>query len=149
MITRQAFLNSAADYLVRHQRKDGKFIYRVRPDGKPVKNDYNTLRHAGTIYALCHANQHTSHDLSPTIDRALAYLWRWYLVPVPGPEMQFAIASARPGKRGDDMAKIGGLGLSLVALCSVERSWTGFETDAAAQRAWSATRSRSSKPTER
>lgn len=131
MNQRNAFLNAAASYLKRHQRKDGRFIYRARPDGGGVKKDYNTLRHAGTIYALCHAKPLLSFDVCSEIERALEYLWRWYLVPVPGSEMQFAIASGRKGRRGADIAKLGGLGLSLVALCSVDRSWTAFETSAA------------------
>ena len=126
------FLDAAAGYLTNHQRSDGRFTYRARPDGGDVKRDYNTLRHAGTIYALCNAQPFLSASVSPVIERALEYLWRWYLVPVPGTEMQFAIASGRKGRRGADAAKSGGLGLSLVALCSVDRSWTAFETDAAA-----------------
>ena len=127
MITRKAFLNSATGYLAKHQRKDGRFVYRARPDGKDVKGDYNTLRHAGTIYALCNANPFVSKDISATIERALDYLWRWFLVPVPAPNLQFAIASGRRGQSNADFAKAGGMGLSLVALCSVDRPWTEFE----------------------
>lgn len=131
MNQQDAFLNSAGSYLKRYQRKDGRFSYRARPDGGEVKRDYNTLRHAGTVYALCNAKPFLSLDVSFEIERALEYLWRWFLVPVPGSEMQFAIASGRKGQLGADIAKLGGLGLSLVALCSVDRPWTAFETTAA------------------
>lgn len=132
MVTRQKFLELACAYLADHQQSSGKFTYRLRRDGGKVKRDYNTLRHAGTIYALNQADAHVDRDLTPTIEAALDYLWRWYLVPVPGDQMQYAIASARPGKNGDSVAKIGGIGLSLVAVGSLARSWTGFEQDAVA-----------------
>ena len=131
MNERDAFLDAATGYLASHQRKDGRFAYRARPDGQSVRNDYNTLRHAGTIYALCSAEHHVSSNLSQTIDRALEYLWRWYLVPVPGSSMQFAIASGRRGQKAADVAKIGGMGLALIALCSVNRPLSAFEASAA------------------
>ncbi|MFY0691016.1 MAG: hypothetical protein JXR14_03745 [Paracoccaceae bacterium] len=129
---RRDFVRDAAQYLQKYQRKSGKFTYRVRPDAKPVKPDYNVLRHAGTVYALCQARGMVGAELDDAIDRGLEYLWRWYLVPIPGPKMQYAIAAARPGKRNDDVTKIGSMGLVLIAASSMHRPMTEFERDACA-----------------
>ena len=76
MVTRQKFLELACAYLADHQQSSGKFTYRLRRDGGKVKRDYNTLRHAGTIYALNQADAHVDRDLTPTIEAALDYLFR-------------------------------------------------------------------------
>jgi hypothetical protein len=126
------FVRSGARYLMNHQKPTGKFIYRTRSDSHVVKTDYNVLRHIGSLYSLSQSRSLLDAKINQTIDRGIEYLWRWYLVPVPGPQMQYAIASARPGKRNDDIAKIGAMGLALITISSLGRSWTKFDADAAA-----------------
>ncbi|NNK78033.1 MAG: hypothetical protein HKP40_04895 [Litoreibacter sp.] len=129
---RRDFVRNAARYLQKHQQRSGKFIYRARPDKKKVRRDYNVLRHAGTLYALCQANEIIDDDLGDTIDRGLEFLWRWYLVPIPAEDMQYAIAAARPGKSSYDITKIGSMGLAVIAASSLSRDLTPFERDACA-----------------
>lgn len=126
------FVRNAARYLMKHQKRTGKFIYRARLDDQQVKRDYNVLRHIGSLYSLSQSADLLDAKINLTVNRGLEYLWRWYLIPIPGKEMQYAIASARPGKRNDDIAKIGAMGLALIAISSLGRPWTDFESDAAA-----------------
>ena len=47
-------INLGGDYLSRIIEDDGQFKYRINLDtSQRIKPKYNTLRHAGAIYALC------------------------------------------------------------------------------------------------
>lgn len=125
------FILHSAEYFARHQRKSGKFFYRIRLDGGDVRSDYNVLRHAGAAYSLGQSLPFAGPTAQQTADRALAYLWRWYLVPVVADELQFAIASAKPGNRNCDIAKLGGVSLAQIAVSTQQRELTEFEKDVA------------------
>lgn len=125
------FIVQSAEYFARHQRKSGKFFYRMRLDGGDVRSDYNVLRHAGAAYSLGQSLPFAGPTAQQTADRALMYLWRWYLVPVVADKLQFAIASAKPSKRNFDIAKLGGVGLAQIALATQQRELTEFEKDVA------------------
>lgn len=125
------FILHSAEYFARHQRKSGKFFYRIRLDGGDVRSDYNVLRHAGAAYSLGQSLPFAGPMAQQTADRALTYLWRWYLVPVVADELQFAIASAKPGNRNCDIAKLGGVSLAQIAVSTQQRELTEFEKDVA------------------
>ncbi|MEM9695597.1 MAG: hypothetical protein AAGA56_23840 [Myxococcota bacterium] len=66
----------ASDYLVRHQRDDGSFVYLVNlnPEVSPPKK-YNLLRHAGTLYALAQrVRGHPNVKIDRTLHRGHAFL---------------------------------------------------------------------------
>ena len=120
---------SMSQYLVRKTRKSGKFAYRVNIDPRVrVRRSYNELRHAGTIYAMVDAQQRYRDDaLHDAILRAAEFLKREIIAPVPGQEGMLA-AWSDPEITGDDdelEAKLGGTGLALVALLSVEQMKPG------------------------
>ncbi|OUS08854.1 hypothetical protein A9Q96_00470 [Rhodobacterales bacterium 52_120_T64] len=128
---KRRFIAKSATYLMGHQNRSGKFIYRVRTDGKAVRKDYNVLRHAGAIYALNQSRSFTEPQIQNSIDRALSYLWRWYLIPVEAQKLRFAIASSRPGKKNSDIVKLGGISLAQIALATQQRNRSVFEDDVA------------------
>lgn len=119
----------SAAYLTEAVGEDGRFAYLVNmnPDVE-VPDDYNILRHAGTIYAMAQY-----YDLEPdpalleAMLRAGAYLRDEALGPVPDGEDMLAVWSD-PAEDRDipEQAKLGGAGLGLVALCSIERVRPGF-----------------------
>ncbi len=49
------------NYLVRHFNEDGTFDYLYNPDNDEVKDEYNMLRHAGTVYALLELYENTGN----------------------------------------------------------------------------------------
>ncbi len=131
ILAKHQFIVHSAEYFARHQKESGRFFYRTRLDGGDVRSGYNILRHAGAAYALGQSLPFAGPTAQQTADRALAYLWRWHLVPVVADELQFAIASTRPGKRNCDIAKLGGVGLAQIAVATQQRELTGFEKDVA------------------
>ncbi len=123
-------IESAAVYLVEKTGENGKFIYRVNTDPQiTVGEGYNILRHAGTIYAMAAAQQRApSPDLRNAIERAGRYLQKEAIGPVPGSTNLLAVWS-RPNvtrKNAPLQAKLGGTGLGLVALLSIEEMQPGF-----------------------
>jgi len=123
-------IDRAAAYLVRACREDGKFVYRVNldPDVTPEPK-YNMLRHAGTIYALGMAQQwRADRSIEAAMVRAAGFLKRRAIGPVPQQDPMLAVWSdpRLTGNDGPLQAKLGGTGLGLVALLSVERVRPGF-----------------------
>ena len=131
IIAKHEFIVHSAEYLARHQKNSGRFFYRIRLDGGDVKSDYNVLRHAGSVYSLAQSLPFAGPIAQRAADQALSYLWRWYLVPVEADQLQFAIVSARPGKRNCDIVKLGGVALALTALVTQQRDLSDFERDVA------------------
>lgn len=123
----------AGDYLVEVTGPDGRFEYLINMNPKvQVRPSYNELRHAGTMYAMAMRHQWEPHE--PTREallRAASYLRERCIRPVAGPEEygpMLAVWSPRSDNDDDDgdgpvhfEAKLGGAGLALVALVSVER----------------------------
>jgi len=135
-------IDRAAAYLVRACGEDGKFVYRVNLDpGVTPEPKYNMLRHAGAIYALGMARERqadgsidaatgrpTETPTEAAMVRAAGFLKRRAIGPVPGQDGMLAVWSdpELTGTDGPLQAKLGGAGLGLVALLSVERVRPGF-----------------------
>ena len=120
----EAAINSSAAYLTRACRSNGKFTYRINtnPD-TPIKPRYNLLRHAGAIYAM--ASYLQSYPQASTRDaliRASAFLKDIAIAPLPQNLDLLAVWSHPEitGSKKPLQAKLGGTGLGLVALLSVE-----------------------------
>ncbi len=121
---RQAIVASG-EYLVDACGPDGQFVYRVHLDPRDkAEPRYNILRHAGTIYALGMLNE---HQPNPTVREAMVRAAEWMkrtsLRPVHDAAGMQAIWSLSEfeGTGAPATAKLGGTGLGLVALMSVER----------------------------
>ena len=116
---------ASGEFLVGVCEPDGRFVYRVNLDPQVTpKPKYNILRHAGTIYALgmidrCHPNP----AVRDVMLRAAEWMKCSSLQPVPNEAGLLAIWSYPEINGSDDpaCAKLGGTGLGLVALMSVER----------------------------
>ena len=116
-------------YLVKNCLENGKFKYRINidPDAR-VKPRYNMLRHAGSIYALAsyeavYPNQKTRQALK----RATVFLKKSAISPIPERNDLLAVWSHPEitGSRKPLQAKLGGVGLGLVALLSMEKVCSG------------------------
>jgi hypothetical protein len=119
----------SAAYLVKQCRKNGKFLYRinVNPAIRP-KPKYNLLRHAGAIYALSFYDQTYPQQLTQnTLKRATDFLKISVIAPIPGKNDLLAVWSKPEITRSTKplQAKLGGTGLGLVALLSVEKRIPG------------------------
>ncbi|GGE39254.1 hypothetical protein GCM10011517_03710 [Actibacterium pelagium] len=98
--------------------------------GKPVRRDYNVLRHAGAIYSIARAEPYWDNDYQPACDSALSYLWAKYTIPTQvGDQKLLGIASSRPGHEGDKIVKLGGQALAIVSLLAQVRRLNAFEED--------------------
>ncbi len=123
--TLEEAIRLASDYLVRQCDERGQFVYKVNLDPNvELQPQYNIVRHAGAVYALA-----ASHRRSPTpeklaaLRRAAGFLRREAIAPVPGQQGVLAVWSRPEIERRNVpiQAKLGGTGLGLVALLSVEQ----------------------------
>ncbi len=118
-------IGAGSGYLAAAIDEDGKFEYRINLDPTlVVEKKYNILRHAGSIYALAQVYERAPDpELLMAMKRAARFMKAETLAPVPGEEGRLAIWSKHDlnntGK--PDQAKLGGAGLGLVALVSLER----------------------------
>ena len=122
-------IQSAANYLMRQCRENGKFQYRINLNkAVKLKPRYNLLRHAGTIYALASYDQAYPGELTRSaLRRAIRYLKETAIGPVPGRSDLLAVWSHPDITHGKKplQAKLGGTGIGLVALLSVEKRIPG------------------------
>ena len=123
-------LEKSARYLINSIRKDGMFRYRMNMNPKVrLSKKYNILRHAGTIYALCmYYEKEPGKQLRYVIEQAGSYLRDSSLHPIQGKKNMMGIWS-KPEVNGSDrplQVKLGGAGLGLVALLSIEKISPGF-----------------------
>jgi hypothetical protein len=120
----------AADYLARAVTSSGRFRYRVDPNRRSRRlSGYNVLRHAGAVYALAgYLQRQPDARVQSAMLRAAAYLKTCCLAPLPDQPGTLAIWSlpAVTGRDRPAVAKLGGAGLGLAALTSVERLSPGF-----------------------
>ncbi|MEM9540072.1 MAG: hypothetical protein AAGA60_11305 [Cyanobacteria bacterium P01_E01_bin.42] len=126
---RQAVERSAR-YLVAQTREDGMFVYRINLNPRiQMRRKYNMLRHAGTIYAMSTYYQlQDDRAVRSAMERAGQYLRDESIAPISGRENLLAVWS-NPDVTGSDsprQAKLGGTGLGLVALLSLEEIQPGF-----------------------
>ncbi|MBW1903765.1 MAG: hypothetical protein JRE45_18635 [Deltaproteobacteria bacterium] len=103
---------SGADFLVRHQEKDGRYRYAYDPIGDKYPQGYNLLRHVGTSFSLYQIYGLTRDaKYLAAADRAMAWLDEKH-VKTDG-EISFVLEGWQ--------AKLGGGGLALLALCEREK----------------------------
>lgn len=121
---------SAAEYLVRNTGDDGMFRYRATADpGVAMASDYNILRHAGTLYAMAgYYQDRPNEDLRLAMLRAAGYLRDKAVRAVPNKPNMFAVWSLPEvtGSDGSPQAKLGGTGLGLVGLLSLDKIQPGL-----------------------
>ena len=120
----EAAVERGTDYLVNNCRENGKFVY-ARDLERPrfQSPDYNVLRHAGAIYALCQRQAWQPNEkVEATIQRAVTFLQRETFMRLPGREDLLAVWSPPQlvGGGGPLEAKLGGTGLGLAALLAAE-----------------------------
>ena len=126
---RQASARSA-QYLVAQTKENGMFEYRINLNPRiQVRPKYNILRHAGTIYAMSMYDRWQSDPaVRSAIARAGRYLRDEPIAPLPGRDDLLAVWSEPEvnGANAPRQAKLGGTGLGLVALLSLEDIQPGF-----------------------
>jgi hypothetical protein len=115
----------AAAYLVAACGEDGQFEYLTHPDPDVALDpEYNELRHAGTMYALAMYDQwHPDAAARAALERAGRFLRERCIRPVeewPG-VLAVWLDPEISRDSGPLVAKLGGTGLALVALLSLER----------------------------
>ena len=123
-------IHRSASYLVKRTKEDGMFEYLVNMEPAiKVKDDYSILRHAGTIYAMCvYYERHPDERMWSAIERAGRYLQNESILPVPGNDSMLAVWSKpEVNESGKPLQiELGGTGLGLVALLSIEGIFPGF-----------------------
>ena len=110
-------------------QENGQFVYRVNLDPEvKIKPKYNLLRHSGTIYALADAaasipQLRQDQELHSHFKNCATFIKTQTLAPVPDTTGMLAVWSTPEITHGSGsrQAKLGGVGLALVALCSLER----------------------------
>ena len=122
-------IDLSAGYLISQCQKNGKFVYRINVNPAiKLKPRYNWLRHAGTTYALALYDKAYPQALTKSaLTRAVEFLKKSAIAPVPENPDLLAVWSHPEitHSRKPLQAKLGGTGLGLVALLSVEKSLPG------------------------
>lgn len=120
----------ATVFLVKASKPNGMFEYRINMNpAVVVQPKYNILRHSGAVYAM--AMQYAlkpDPKLRAAIERSAKYLRDETLAPIDEQSETFGIWSD-PEVNGSDsprQVKLGGSGLGLVALMSMEQIEPGF-----------------------
>ena len=68
-------INAASSYLVNQVKPDGTFNYNILPQFDKDSDDYNILRHSGTIWSLiCRYRMFPNDVLKEKIDNTIAYM---------------------------------------------------------------------------
>jgi hypothetical protein len=123
-------ISLSATYLVKITKEDGMFEYRINMDPTiKVKDKYNILRHAGALYAMCmYYERHPDENMRSAIERSGKYLRDKSILPIPGKENMLAVWSEPEVNRSGKplQIKLGGTGLGLVALLSIEKIFPRF-----------------------
>jgi hypothetical protein len=122
-------IHSAASYLTSTCQDSGTFTYRISLNPKiRFDSGYNLLRHAGAIYALAtYARRYPERDLRGPLFHAAKFLQQKIKAPLPSRNDLLALWSDKecPGTDKPEQAKLGGTGLALIALVSVEKIMPG------------------------
>ncbi|MBN3041226.1 MAG: hypothetical protein JW867_08850 [Candidatus Omnitrophica bacterium] len=120
----------SAGYLADQIEDDGAFCYVLNLD-PTVNSDkkYNILRHCGAIYSLAmYYTLQPSDTLLERIERSGNFLKKECLLPLPGRDDLLAIWSRPEINHSQNVlqAKLGGTGLGLIALLSIEKIKPGY-----------------------
>jgi len=128
--TVQSAITRSAEYLASSVDNNGIFKYRINMDPTiKVTFRYNIVRHAGAIYAMSTYYQlHPDGIMKSAIERAGRYLRDESIHPISGKNNLLAVWSKPAINRNGEplQAKLGGTGLGLVALLSIEKIHPGF-----------------------
>lgn len=105
----EGLIATAADYLADQVREDGSFIYGRYPRFDNEIDNYNILRHAGTVWSLvCRYRMTGDAELAETIELAIGYMLSQLVYP---DENTAYLYEAKA-----DEIKLGGCGIAIVAL---------------------------------
>jgi len=128
-------IKNSTQFLQKSVLPNGMFRYRINMNPKvKVKESYNIIRHAGTIYAMGMAYQFKPNKrLRAAMKNAGQYIRDEAIAPVPGKNELFAVWSKPEVSKTKPylQAALGGAGLGLVALLQIEKiepSFTPKET---------------------
>lgn len=111
-------IQNASDYLFNMIQDDGKFIYGYNPLTDKKNNNYNILRHAGSVWS-CIVSYDGSTDKKAKIDSALDYLND---VIRKKDDNTYFIAEVK-----DSEIKLGGNALSIIAMCEYTDKFSDFK----------------------
>ena len=105
-------ITEGSEYLARATDADGRFVYAYLAKQSQVKDEYNMVRHAGTVFAMIQAYE-LSRDpvVLAAAERAIEFMYR-HVVPY-GESGQDMAALAFNGK-----IKLGGVALATFALAT-------------------------------
>ena len=102
-------INTASSFLVNQVQPDGSFIYGIRPQYDKEINDYNILRHSGTIWSLiCRYRIFPDEELKKTIESTIEYMLTQIRYDDEGAAYLY--------EAKDYEIKLGGNGIAVVAL---------------------------------
>ena len=102
-------INTASSYLANQVKEDGTFVYNVRPQFDTESDDYNILRHSGTIWSLiCRYRMFPDDSLKKIIDRTIKYMLSQIVYDDDGAGYML--------EEKDAEIKLGGNGIAIVAL---------------------------------
>lgn len=105
----QELITTATDHLAGQIKEDGSFVYGYYPRfGNEIEN-YNMLRHAGTVWSLiCSYRMSEDPELVETIDLAIEYMLSQLVYRDDNTAYLY--------EAKDDEIKLGGCGIAIVAL---------------------------------
>ena len=102
-------IDTASAYLVEQVQPDGKFIYGIRPQFDKEIDDYNILRHSGTIWSLiCRYRMFPDEALKGLIESTIGYTISQIRYDEDGAGYMY--------EADDDEIKLGGNGIAVVAM---------------------------------
>ena len=100
---------NASSFLMNQVQEDGKFIYGLRPQFDKEIDDYNILRHTGTIWSLiCRYRIFPDETLKKMIDDTIEYMLSQILYDEDGAGYIY--------EEDSDEIKLGGNGIAILAL---------------------------------
>lgn len=71
----ESIIDNASSYLLSQVQEDGRFIYGIRPQFDKEIDNYNILRHSGTIWSLiCRYRMFPDETLKGKIDSTIGYM---------------------------------------------------------------------------
>ena len=110
----------SGDYILNNIHPDGQFIYKRNLNPKVrVKENYNVLRHCGTIYAMGMQYDYLpSESMKPATLKTVDFARNEFLTPLTQDPKKMAMWSTPEYEKNlsEIQAKLGGAGLGIVAL---------------------------------